>query len=445
LTNVPLRRVRPPFWLGPRGIAAAIGFAVLAGVLARFMAWPVAASVSLLAFIVLAVIDGRASAASFGLRRVPPERYALAHADAFGYDLENRGSVALRCGIIEAPVAKLAIDAAGAAAFLPPRSRVHAQIAFVPRERGRTALGDSYAWYETAAGIVRHRVRLAGAEPIRVLPDLSALDAGDLVVRARAIDAGLRRLRRRGAGTEFESLRDYSAGDAFRDIDWKATARRGRVMVAQHEVERSQQVIVAIDCGRLMAARLGDRRKLDYAVGAALGIAGLARRAADRVGVHAFASTTLATVPPGSGAAQAAAIVEALADIEPQLDEPDYERAALTLRRSYRKRSLIVVFTDLFDPVASSSVLSALTLLTRQHLVLVALMNDAALQDALAIEPRDAASAYRAALATSLLGERARAVAALHAGGMLVVDVPARDLRLATLDAYLQIKTRGSL
>ena len=216
-------------------------------------------------------------------------------------------------------------------------------------------------------------------------------------------------------------------------------------MVAQYEVERSQSVVVAIDCGRLMAARLGDRRKLDYAVGAALGIAGLARRAGDRVGVHAFANATLATVKPGSGAAQAAAIVAALADIEPQLDEPDYERAALELRRAYRKRSLIVVFTDLFDPVASGSVLASLALLTRHHLVLVALMNDAALHDALAAEPRDVSSAYRAALATSLAAERARAVAALHAGGMLVVDVPARDLRLATLDAYLEIKTRGSI
>jgi uncharacterized protein (DUF58 family) len=204
-------------------------------------------------------------------------------------------------------------------------------------------------------------------------------------------------------------------------------------------------VIVAIDAGRLMAARLGDRRKLDYAVGAALGIAGLARRAADRVGVYAFAATTLATVRPAAGPAAAAAIVEALADVEPQPDESDYERAALELRRTYRKRSLIVVFTDLFDPVASGSVLAALGLLVRHHLVLVALMNDAALVDALAAEPRDVATAYRAALATSLSAERERAVAGLRARGMLVVDVPARDLRVATLDAYLEVKTRGLL
>ena len=441
-----LRPARPPLWLGPRGIATAIVFALLAGVCARFVAWPFAVTAGLAAFALLAFADGRAGAPAFTLRRIAPERYALARADAFVYEIENRGDIALRCGIVEGPVPKLAIATAGVTATVAPRSRTRGEIGFVPRERGRTALCDSYAWYETLPGLVRHRVRLDGAQAIRILPDLGALEnADDLAVRARSIDVGLRRLRRRGAGTEFESLREYNAGDAFRDIDWKATARRGRVMVAQYEVERSQQVIVAIDAGRLMAARLGDRRKLDYAVGAALGIAGLARRAADRVGVHAFAATTRATVRPAAGPAAAAAIVEALADVEPQLDESDYERAALELRRTYHKRSLIVVFTDLFDPVASSSVLASLGLLVRRHLVLVALMNDAALVDALAAEPRDVATAYRAALATSLAAERERAVAGLRSRGMLVVDVPARDLRLAMLDAYLDVKTRGLL
>jgi uncharacterized protein (DUF58 family) len=441
---IALRPARPPAWLGPRGIALAIVVSLLAGVLARSVAWPLAALSAGAGFALLVWFDARAGAAAFALRRRAPERYVLARPDAFAYEVENRAGIALRCGIVEAPVAKLAIALDGVQLTLPPRARARVEIPFVPRERGRSALVASYAWYETRYGLVRRRVRLEDMQPIRILPDVAALDGSeDLALRARAIEAGLRRLRRRGAGTEFESLREYGPGDAFRDIDWKATARRGRVMVAQYEVERSQQVIVAIDAGRAMAARLGDRRKLDYAVGAALAIAGLARRAADRVGVHAFAGTTLAAVPPGSGAARTAAIVEALADLEPRLEEPDYERAALELRRAYRKRSLIVVFTDLIDPVASSTVLASLALLVRTHFVLVALMNDAALADALAVEPRDVASAYRAAVATALTAERERAVAALRARGMLVVDVPARELRLALLDAYLEIKTHG--
>ena len=99
-------------------------------------------------------------------------------------------------------MAKLAIASAGVSAVVAPRSRLRVEIGFVPRERGRTALADSYAWYETLPGLVRHRVRLPGARPIRVLPDLAALErSDDLALRARSIEVGLRRLRRRGAGT----------------------------------------------------------------------------------------------------------------------------------------------------------------------------------------------------------------------------------------------------
>lgn len=174
------------------------------------------------------------------------------------------------------------------------------------------------------------------------------------------------------------------------------------------------------------------------AVAAGLALAALARVAGDRVGVHAFAAQTLAKLAPASGPAQAARIADVLAELEPHFEESDYERAALELGAAQRKRSLIVVFTDLFDPIASAAVLAALAILTYRHLVVVALMNDAAIAAALA-DPRDA---NRASVAARLAAERARAVAQLRARGMLVVDVPAPALTLALLDAYVEIKTR---
>jgi uncharacterized protein (DUF58 family) len=181
-----VRRVRPPVWIGPRGIALAIVLSLLAGAVARFAGWPLAVAFGSVAFVLLAVADGYTSARSFTFARVAPERYALARPDVFAYDVENRGSGALRFGVVEAPVAKLAIAVAGASAVVPPHARTRVVITFVPRERGRAQLGDSFAWYESLFGIVRHRVRLAGAQPIRIFPDLGALDqTGDLAVRAR--------------------------------------------------------------------------------------------------------------------------------------------------------------------------------------------------------------------------------------------------------------------
>jgi uncharacterized protein (DUF58 family) len=419
---------------------------VLAYALAWVEPWPAAVAAGVAVLVVLVGFDLALLRHPLEIVRAEPPRLALARRDAFSYDVRNRGSVARTVTLVEAPVARLAIEVAEVRTVVPARSHVGVQIGVVPRERGRTALRSYHARIRSPLGIVERRSTYAVPADLRVTPDLSALDrSGDLVARTKLLESGLRRLRRRGAGGEFSSLREYGPDDSFRAIDWKASARRGKAMVATYEVERAQQIVVAIDAGRLMTPRLGDRRKLDYAVSAGLAIAAMARLAADRVGVYAFAAEALAKVLPGTGTQHTARLTDALSDLEPQFEESDYERAFIELGRSLRRRSLIVLFTDLFDPVASSTVLAAAQLLVPRHLVLVVLMNDAAIASALRRTPRDASDAYRAAVAARLSEERARAVATLRDRGVLVVDVPAAELTVALLDAYVDVKTRGLL
>lgn len=432
--------------IAPRGIVAVLVAGGLAYVLAHVLAWPLATALAAFAFAALAVADLLALRGPLAIERAVPARLALGRRDAFAYEISNRSAVARWIALVEAPAERLAIAIDETTCVVPARSRRTVTIAFTPRERGRTALRSYHARVRSPLGIVELRRAFIAPVPLRVTPDLSALDrSGDLVARTKLIESGLRRLRRRGTGGEFASLREYGPDDNFRSIDWKASARRGRAMVATYEVERAQQIVVALDAGRLMSARLGDRRKLDYAVGAALAIAAIAKLAADRVGIVAFAATIVARVAPGSGAQHAAQFTDVLSDLEPRFEESDYERAFLDVDRTLRRRSLIVVFTDLFDPVASSAVLGAAKLLVPRHLVLVVLMNDAAIADALRRVPANADDAYRAAVAATLADERAGAIATLRARGILVVDVPAAELTLALLDAYVDIKTRGLL
>jgi uncharacterized protein (DUF58 family) len=437
---------RPPIWIGPRGIAALVGLALVAGACTIVLPWPVVVGAAAIIALAALAADAGSIGAAPVIARLLPAQLTLARRTAFEYTIVNRAPVALRFAIFEAPVERVAVDPAPATGTVAGAASATVSIGVLPRERGRTQTGVGFAWFESPLGLVRRRLRVGTVDPLRVRPDLSAIErGGDLAQRTRLIDAGLRRVRRRGSGTEFESLREYTSGDPFRAIDWNATARRGKIMVAQYEVERSQQIVIALDAGRLMSPRLGDRRKLDYSVSAALAIASLARIAADRVGFHAFAGTTLASIAPGAGAQHAAALTEALSDLEPRFEESDYERAALELRRRYRKRSLIVIFTDLFDPIASSAVLASLALLAPHHLVLVVLMNDAALTDAREREPANVQDVYRASVATALDAERARAVSLLRGRGIGVIDVPARELSIALLEAYVDVKTRALL
>ncbi len=432
--------------IAPRGIAVLVVLAGAAYLLARSVAWPVALALTLAAFVALVVADLALLRGTVEITRIVPARFALARREELRYEIVNRAGSARRVAIVEAQAERLAIDLGEARAELPPQTRATVSLGIVPRERGRTVLRSYHARLLSPLAIVELRRNYRVPVGVRVMPDLSALDrGGDLVARSKLLEAGLRRLRRRGAGGEFESLREYTVDDAFRSIDWKASARRGKPMVAQYEVERAQQIVVALDAGRLMSPRLGDRRKLDYAVSAALALAAMARLAADRIGVVAFAAELIARVAPVSGAQHGAQLTDLLSDLEPRFEESDYERAFLEIERTLRRRSLVVLFTDLFDPVASSAVLGAAKLLTARHLVLIVLMNDAAIEQALRATPRDAAHAYRAAVAATLSDERTRAIAVLRDRGILVVDVPAAELTLALLDAYVDVKTRGLL
>ena len=443
-----MRAPFPAVWLSARGIWVFLALGIL---IAFASVFPALVIVSLVA--AACVLAALATDFAYGptrrsltIVREPVDYVALRRSAEVGYRIENRSALPIRIGIFETPLATIDFVTASLEAAVAARSRTTASQTMLPRERGKAQFGTIYAWAENRLGLLRRRFAFDGAQEVRVFPDLSAVEGyGLLARRSTLIDAGLRKLRLRGVGNDFESLREYADGDAFRAIDWKATARRGRVMVVQHEVERSQNVIVALDAGRLMWPRIGAQRKFDYAVTAALSIAKVAQAAGDNVGLVAFGAKPLLSVAPRRGAAHVNALAQAVYDLQPRLEEPDYERTFGELRRRYSKRSLIVLFTDMFDPVTSANVLAGLGILTPPHLVMCVLMNDAAISAALDEEPRDEARAYRASVALGLLEERSRAIAMLRARGILVVDVPAARLTLSLLDAYLDVKGRGLL
>jgi uncharacterized protein (DUF58 family) len=443
-----VKPVFPALWLSQRAVWALLALALflaLASVVPFLLYAVIAGAV---AFAALVVADGILGPSQRTLRvsRTPLPSLALRRAAVATYEVENRAPVALRIGILETPVRTLAFERAVCETALPARARATLELAFVPNERGTARFGALFVWVENRIGLLRRRYRIEASEEVRVFPDLSAVEGyGTLAKRSTLIDAGLRRLRSRGVGNEFESLRDYQPGDAFRLVDWKASARRGRMMVAQYEVERSQNVILALDCGRTMTPRIGLERKFDYALTAALGVARVAQAADDNVGLVAFAARPLLTVAARRGAAHIGALARAAYDLQPRLEEPDYETTFAELRRRYAKRSLIVLFTDIFDPVTSAAVLAGLAPLVPRHLVICVLMNDAAIATALDEEPVTPAAAYRTAVAMTLADERARAIGVLRARGIVVVDVPATKLTLALLDAYLEVKARGRI
>jgi uncharacterized protein (DUF58 family) len=159
----------------------------------------------------------------------------------------------------------------------------------------------------------------------------------------------------------------------------------------------------------------------------------------------AFAAKPVLEIAPRRGAAHYGLLARAAYDLQPRLEEPDYETTFTALRRAQSKRSLIVLFTDIFDPVTSAAVLAGIGRLVRRHLVICVLMNDAAVASALATVPATPEDAYRTSVAMALADERVKTIATLRAAGVIALDVPASQLSVRLIDAYLDVKARGLL
>jgi uncharacterized protein (DUF58 family) len=432
-------------WITPRFVAwlVAVAAVIALGALWQPLVYLGALAGAVLAGFVLFDVASGPHRRDVSVTREPIEHLALRSPSTLRYNIVNRSAVAVRYSIVDTPVDLLQMSEDATTGIVASGRRKVDGAAVTPLERGPAELGDLYIAAENSLGLVRRRWRFDGRTEARVFPDLSAVQRyGTLARRGRLVEAGFRRLRLRGGGGEFDSLREWQPDDEFRMIDWKATARRNKLMVSQYDVERSQTVMLVLDAGRLMTPRIQGQRKFDYAITSALSVASIASLVDDKVGVLAFAGDIREHIAPRSGSRHVSGLVQRLYDLQPRFEESDYAGAFAYLRRRQPKRSLVIFFTDMFDPVASASVLANVAVLSPRHLVVCVLMNDEAIETALATEPVTAADAYRASVAATLGAERRKAVALLAQRGIGVLDVPAADLTVSLINTYIDVKAR---
>ncbi|NVJ01659.1 DUF58 domain-containing protein [Myxococcus sp. AM009] len=315
-----------------------------------------------------------------------------------------------------------------------------------PPSRGDARFGDVHLRLRGPLGLCARQVRVPAALDVKVYPDLTALTREALAL-AHASDAPSARTQRRrtSEGREFESLREYRPGDDYRHIDWKASARHAHTLVRTWQPEQHQPVLLLLDCGRHMAGRIQERRKLDHAVDAALRLARVGLEAGDVVGVLAFASGVRAYLPPRKGREHLRLITEALYRTEAALEESDYGRAFDFAFARQTRRALVVLFTDLVDPDASASLLTRTLALRPRHLPVVASLLDEDVQAAAHGVPARTQDAYARQAAARLETEYRRTATTLRDAGALVLRAPARGFGAATLNAYLDVKARGLL
>jgi uncharacterized protein (DUF58 family) len=315
-----------------------------------------------------------------------------------------------------------------------------------PPKRGRFEFGLIAVRFLSRWRLVWKQTRAGESTTVKVYPNMRRAREAELkALGARSFVAARRKSQWRGEGRDFESLRDYVRGDEMRHISWTATARRGKLVTRQYQMERDQTILIALDAGRLMTARIENETKLDSAVHAALALMSAAARAGDNAGLLVFGRRIKAFLPPKRGAEHLDAALEALHAIEPEMIEPSYSRAFEFVSANSRRRSLVVVLTDLVDEEGSRELISSLKLLRPRHLPLVVTIADRDLKEVVREPPESEREMFTQSVAEEIIHLREAALRLVESQGGLALDVTAAVLAPKLLETYLRVKERGLL
>ena len=213
----------------------------------------------------------------------------------------------------------------------------------------------------------------------------------------------------------------------------------------EYQSERSQNIVVMLDVGRMMRSPVGDVAKLDFAVNAALLLTYVAAQKGDRVGLLTFADAARSWLPPRSGRGQFQRMLETLYAVEAEAVEPNYHAAFGALAVRHLKRSLVIVFSELTGSISVDALTTQMTRLRQRHLPLLVTVRDPTIQRLARQEIVDSVTLHERTAAERLLDERLLVLDRLQRAGVLTLDAPADELSIAVINRYLEIKARRLL
>lgn len=429
--------------------------AVLLGLLPIVASWAVLAGrtgivvavvADVLAIVVLA-IDAfmLPRARDFTVERRTGRIASLARMHRVTLFVSHHGRRARRIDVRDGVPEELRADPAEFSLALAGRSRAELDYTLRPARRGAFTIADVHLRARSRWGLWRRMFCYPLPNVLHVYPDMQQLSQYALLARTNRLSlVGVRRARRIGQDHDFERLRDYNPDDNYKHLDWRATARRQRLTVRDFQSSQSQRVMFLIDCGRMMTNRAGALSLLDHALNSMLMLSYVALRQGDSAGLLCFSDEIHGFVPPRPGLKQMNRLLHASFDRFPRMVESRYDLAFRYLAAQCRRRSLVVLVTNVIDEVNAGQVQQYLGNLAGRHLPLGVLLRDRRLFDPLDPQ-RGAQDLWQAAAAAEILAWRQQALADLARSGVLTLDVFPEALTAPLVNQYLQVKARHLL
>lgn len=378
------------------------------------------------------------------IRREVSEVLSVGAANPASLIVRNRAHATLTLTLHDDPGPLCEIDRLPQTVSIAPNKEETISYAVKPGRRGASEMPAVHLKFLTRLGLwTRQQIRELKT-PIRIYPDIRAVYRYELMARQnRLSEIGVRMMRMPGQGREFERLREFRYGDEIRQIDWKATARQRALISREFNVERNQNIVIMVDCGRFMRNETDGISYLDRALNSAIMLSYIALGQGDNVSLLAFSSRIERFIRPVRGKPGIQSILRSTYDIQASPNASDYSMALEYLTTVQRKRALVVLITFVTDELQLRVIGNSLKLRSLPYLPLCVLLQDVGLRAMADRIPETDLDAYHTAAAAQILTGQSHEAASLREAGIMLIDTPPELLTERLINEYLSIKARN--
>ncbi len=399
------------------------------------------------AFIALIVVDILmlyANTAGIEGRRILPEKFSNGDPNAVYIPCRNAYTFPVWLRIIdEVPVQFQARDTVFTLGLKAGEEK-ELRYELRPTERGEYHFGGLNIYVAGPLGLVRKRYTFDADAMVPSYPSFIQMRQYQIMaISNRLQELGVKQVRRLGHTTEFEQIKEYVRGDDYRTLNWKATARSGKLMVNQYRDERAQHIYCLIDKSRNMKMPFEGLSLLDYAINASLVLSNIALLKQDKAGLVAFSEKIDSILPSSNKPTHMNLIMEVLYNQQTRFLEADYERLYTAITRKIPQRSLMVLFTNFESLNALRRTLPYLRRLNRTHLLVVVFFENTELKDLLESQPQSMEEIYIKTIGENFAYEKKQIVRELERNGIIAILTTPQNLTVNTLNKYLELKARG--
>lgn len=421
-------------------MAAGFGFPIL------FIAGQTMLMIMLLLFITDAVILYSASP-GIACKRIISHVFSLGDDNEVKLLLANKSGLQMYLTIIDELPFQFQKRDFGLVTEIEARGRKQSLTYLLnPKSRGIYEFGNIQLFLKTKIGLAEVRKTIKHKEQIAVYPSLIQMKKFELrSIESISRQYGIKRIRKIGHSYEFEQIKNYVRGDDYRSINWKATGRRGDLMVNQYEDEKSQQVFCILDNSRVMKMPFNGLSLFDYAVNTSLVISNITLKKHDKIGLISFSNKLDTFIKPSKGNKQMRSLLISLYNQKEKMFEASYELLYQSIHTHINNRSLLLLFTNFENTFMLDRVLNILRKINKLHLLVVIFFENAEIADHARIPAKNTEDIYYKVTAEKFLSDKQQMVNQLKQVGIQVINTRPENLSINTINKYLELKSRGMI